>query len=89
MRHWGLFHNRFAWSWLVEDSGHVPNTAAKTPCTKPDQMFRNILRYLIEKLRVEVLVFIERHLCAGEDAETGQRLALVNNGLVRARVRMD
>jgi hypothetical protein len=52
-------------------------------------MFCDILRNLIEKLSVEVSIVAERRLCAGEDAQTGQRFALVKNCLVRAWVRMD
>jgi hypothetical protein len=68
VRYWSLFQNCFAWLRLVEDTGRISYTAAKTPRPQPNQVFRDILRKLIEKLGMEVHLFVEHDLCAGVDA---------------------
>jgi hypothetical protein len=74
---------------LVEHGDVLTVPSAKAAGPEPDEVLRDVLCQLIEKLRVEINVLSETDLRAGKDAKAGQRFSFVDDRLVTARMRMD
>jgi hypothetical protein len=53
---------------LVQDGDAVSIPPAKTAGAKPDEMLCDVLRQLIQELRVEIDVISKRQFCAGKNA---------------------